>query len=99
MSAFDQLFQLIDEIADGRTLYRFCQVEKNNKANTADERKRFIQMAAETDDDVDTLVRQFRALSLRIEAEIAQTRMSEARLSEQVKAAQERIARRSEAVA
>lgn len=94
MDAFNHLFQLIDQIADGRTLYRFCQVEKNNPANTPEERKRFIQMAAETDDDVDTLVRQFRALSLRIEAEIAQTRMSEARLSEQVKAAQERIARR-----
>lgn len=92
MNSFDHLFQLIDEIADGRTLYRYCQVQKSKTAG--DERAVWIQMAAETDDDVDTLVRQFRALSLRIEAEIAQTRMSEARLSEQVKAAQERIARR-----
>jgi hypothetical protein len=94
MGAFDLLFQLIDQIADGRTLYRYCQVQKQNEDLTPLERREWLVRASETDDDVDTLVRQFRALSLRIEAEIAQTRMSEARLSEQVKAAQERIAAR-----
>lgn len=93
MDSFNLLFQLIDQIADGRVLYRHCQAQKS-QAKTREEKAVWGQLAAETDDDVDTLVRQFRALSLRIEAEIAQTRMSEARLSEQVKAAQERIARR-----
>lgn len=93
MQVFDILSQLVEQIADGRTLYRHCQVQKS-KASDKDEKAVWAQRAAETDDDVDTLVRQFRVLTLRVEAEIAAARCSDISLGERVTAAQERIAQR-----
>ena len=98
MNLIERMYQLVVEITDGRTLYRFCQMQKK-EATTAADKWEWTVRATETDDDIDTLVREFRAVDRHCEFILKDIDIPEARLSEQVKAAQERIARRSEAVA
>jgi hypothetical protein len=94
MNLIERMYTLVEEIRDGRTHARFCQMQKK-EAKTAAEKWEWTVRAGETDDDVDTLVREFRATDRHCEFVLKDIDIPEARLSAQVKDAQERIAKRS----
>jgi len=93
MNLIERMYQLVDEIRDGHTLYRHCQMQKKEAKSAADKWAWTVR-ATETDDDVDVLIREFRAVDRHCEFILKDIDIPEARLSEQVKAAQERIAAR-----